>query len=433
MLLQTLVVFAIGLLLGVVMGVSRRYLLRAPRLILRRLKILPRRTKILGRKAGTASLSAHPTLVGDMPAILRELHVIDDASPEERSFYDFSDMDRQLVAVKHGFKTFKQPKGLSLDAEDLDDSRHADMARMFFSSPIRIETDADNLYDEEEGAVIVKMFRRSDRGMLYAIDKFRRTVGDNARRIVKASVFAVLIWAVAAVLAQALIQLDVPAIDAKASSATIWLAALAVFALSMPSLWLWIRTNPYYSKARDTGFGDFAALLQGYFAGVSDKFVNAHAKMSQSILGEEDQDFLAEKAEKSARTMLWHAMRVLFIESFLRNEYYQMRRNLRFYQLLYKAGAAGGLLVAALLILWIGSPLGAGWLALIPWAMLAVSCVLAFSVWFASIGKNDTEHQISDLNWRGFEELHLDDRLREIIGAYAREAGIGKHRFSRGH
>jgi hypothetical protein len=426
----TVLVFAGGILIGVVLGVSRRYLLRVPRLLGRRLKILPRRAKILGRKTGTAGLSSHPKLAGDMPAILRELHVIDDAPPEAQEVYDFSEADRQLVVVKHGFKTYRQPKPDLIASNATDGEHNVELARKFFSSPMQIKTDADNLYDEEEGAVIVRMLRRSDRLMFYAIDKFRCVVGDNARRMVGQSVFAVLFVAFVGLIFQFAVRLNLlPGSIPGHPWSTVGIAA---FVALVPIGWLSFRTNVHYNKARDAGFGEFKALLQSYFAGVSDRFVNAHAKMSHSILGEEDQDFLAENAEKSHKTMLWHAMRVLFMENFLRNEYYQMRRNLRFYQLLYGFAVLLGILVALSLMLWIGTTSSLGWLGYAQWFFFAGACLLGAAAWIFSIGKKDTEHQISDLHWRGFAELHMDDRLREIIGAYAKEAGIGKHRFSRG-
>lgn len=430
----TITVFFGGLLLGAALSLSRRYLLRIPRLVGRRLKLLPRRAKILGRKTGATGLSSHPKLEGDLPAIIRELRVIDDVPPESQAVYDFSEAERQIVVIKHGFKMYRQPNSELIDPEHANDDRHAELARRFFSSPIQIKTDANNLYDEEEGAVIVRMLRRSDRPMLYAIDKFRCVVGDNARRMVGDSLFAILSIASVGVLFQLAVRFRLLSPDLSSFFSYPWsIAAFVVAALiigfSLATLW---ARNLYYTKARDAGLSEFKALLQGYFAGASDKFVNAHAKMSHSILGEEDQDSLAENAEKSHKTMLWHAMRVLFIENFLRNEYYQMRRNLRFYQMAFVFGAFLIVLVWAALMNWIGPAAQMKWPEIVPLTVLFSSAVLGWVVWAVSIGKPDTEDRISDLQWRGFEELHMDDRLREIIGAYAKEAGIGKHRFSRG-
>ncbi len=419
-----------GALFGVIFALYRRYLLRVPRLIGRRLKILPRKAKAVGRKTGTAGLSSHAKVIGDLPAILRELHIIDDTPEDGAAVYDFTEEDRQLVTRKKGFKTFKQPNSGYFQASDADPDRHADLARRFFSSPIQVETDADNLYDEEEGAVIVKMFRRSDRPMLYAIDKFRCVVGDNARRMVVKSIFAVIWIGLIGALLKLLIALK---FDIARQTYEIILIILAIIALC-PLAALWLRTNVYYSNARDTGFGDFKALLQSYFAGVSDKFVNAHSKMSHAILGEEDQDFLADNAEKSHKIMLWHALRILFMENFLRNEYYQMRRNLRFYQLYY----AFSVIAAGIAVFWIMGLIpfdpekGLGWVGFSPWLFFIAALVVGLGVWWLSIGRKDTEHQIENLDWRGFEALHMDERMREIIGAYAKEAGIGKHRFTRG-
>ncbi len=432
--LNSLLVFVGGALIGAALTSVRRYLLRIPRLIGRRLKLLPRRAKIVGRKTGAAGLSSHPKIAGDQPAILRELHVIDDAESDAQAIYDFSEADRQLVALRHGFKSYRQPKSELIDPEAADDDSHASLARRFFSNPIQIETDADNLYDEEEGAVIVRMLRRSDRTMLYAIDKFRCVVGDNARRMVGDSLFAILSVVVVGVILQAALRVDAATTAFSATVRDPWfLALLVVSAIFIVfSLARLAVRNVYYTKARDAGLSEFKALLQGYFAGASDKFVNAHAKMSHSILGEEDQDYLAESAEKSHKTMLWHAMRVLFMENFLRNEYYQMRRNLRFYQIGYVFGAFLLLLAGAAVVSVFTPDVLLVWPGGAPWIMLAASAVLGYLIWALSIGKRDTEAQISELHWRGFEELHMDDRLREIIGAYAKEAGIGKHRFSRG-
>jgi len=391
--------------------------MRVPRMVARRFRSLPRKMKVWGRKGGSAGLSAHPELSGSMTAIERELHFPDEML-EGPEHFDFDKADRELILKSAwGYKKFRKPPASFDNAPDTFSeeaaNRYAELARKFLSNPVILDTDHRNLYDDEEGAVIAKMFKCSDRPILYAVDSFRRVVGDNARQLIHHFFLAFLMAAAGAFLAT-----KFP------------LAGGAVFVAAVVGSF---ATYLIYKAARDSGFADFSGLLERYLAGVSDKFFQASSRMVQAVLGEEDdQSALAEKSEKWHKIMLWLGFRTFFIESFLRSEVYQARRNLEYYQLY----GSVLLIVVPLAMGFMAYGLNPGAFAMdklvhplthIPLVLFGLSAVLAV-VSFLFVSRKDADLALSQKDWRGFKALHMEGQLREVIGKYAQEAAIGKRR-----
>ncbi len=402
------------------LGIHARQLVRVPRMIARRVRGMPRKLKIWGRKGGSAGLSAHPELGGNLTAIERELHMPEEAF-EGPEHFDFGTADRELILkAAWGYKKFRKPPASFDNAPDTlseaATNRYAELAKKFLSNPVILDTDHRNLYDDEEGAVIAKMFKCSDRPILYAVDTFRRVVGDNARLLIHHFFLAVLLAAGGAVVAARF-----PAM----AWAGVGMAGVA-FAGSF-------ATYLIYKAARDSGFADFSGLLERYLAGVSDKFFQASSRMVQAVLGEEDdQGALAEKSEKWHKIMLWLGFRTFFIESFLRSEVYQARRNLEYYQLY------GFVLLiaipAAMALVAFGLNPGAFTFENLthPFAhvplLLSLAAALVALVSFYFVCRKDADLALSQKDWRGFKALHMEGQLREVIGKYAQEAAIGKRR-----
>lgn len=415
----------LGVLLGMFITLHRGYIFRSTRLFGRRLRILPKKTVSVGRKSAAGGIGVG----GGSSSIMRELLTVDyaalsDAIESEGERFDFAKFRRNLVRKSGGYRTFKIPSG-PLYASEGHAQRDVELVEEFFSSRVQIATDADNLFDEEEGLVTARLLKTSDGPVLYAIDRFREMVGDNARRI---AVIAAFVVCLPAAIAWMLAHTDFLA--AVGDTQTAWVSVGGTLGAAVLYL---VFQKTYYGKARDTSFGAFSSFLQSYFAGVSDQFLSAHSRMSNAIAGETDEQMLEGNAISSHRSMIWLSFRIFLVEGFLRNEYYQMRRNLRFYELTYILIVAVVVVGVAMSLISAGTPFSANapLTAVAPWGFLGLTILASLFVWFNSVGKSETESEISNLSWRGFKELKVGDNMRQVIGSYAREAAIGKNRFGR--
>ncbi|MEM9704696.1 MAG: hypothetical protein AAF850_01325 [Pseudomonadota bacterium] len=427
-LIVALAVFA-GIAIGIYLSRSRGFLIRIFRGVGRRLRLLPKKTASYSRKAagGGLGVGGHSSIVLELQSPLSsaedEAEAEDDVDVEPLSFDQLHDV---LIQKKSGYKTFKVPnKQFLLYQEDSD---VADDVARFFQTSVQIRTDADNLYDEEEGIVLARVLNSSDRNILYAIDRFRAMVGDNARKIV---LISAVIAAIPSILAVGLSYAFRTSVYDYAELQNNFLIIVGILYFIFV-LYLYF-SNTQYSKARDTSFGAFSAFLQNYFSGISDAFLTAHSNMSNAIAGETDTETLEKNAINSHRAMLWYAFRLFLVESFLRNEYYQTRRNLRFYQLLYTMIIV---LISIISFSLVSRTQGFPTVDPTPsqsllYGLILLTFVFGFLVDHVSIGKTDAENEIQELDWRGFKDLKIDEAMSQVIGSYAKEAAIGKNRFTR--
>jgi hypothetical protein len=425
-----------ALCIGVMIGAAfNRSLMALPRQLGARLRALPSRLKILGRRSVAGGVSAGHVPGGTLTATQRELQVADKQAKENKNDgsaagqpFEPGKAEKALIGRhEFGYVRFRKP------AQNYDDlphefdatvaDRYARVARQFLSSPVKIATDHLNLYDDEEGAVIVSMFRNSDRPIFYAIDRFRRVVGDNVRRVIGHFIAAVAI------------PLVLGGVFVFFPDAPIW-AAVSGLVISAVAAGAAVYSYAVFRNARDTGFAEFSGLLDRYFAGVSDLFQKAVNYMGQVILGEEDNHAaLASNAAKWHKIALWLAFRNFFIESFLRGAIYQSRRNITFYQLL---GFFCLFLVpmTALVVFFSAVLIGDHRSFAVAFAFLRDSEAGWFLMFAAFLGAGfqlivrgkDSDRLLSGTDWRGFDRLQVDHNLGEVIGKYAQEAAIGKRR-----
>lgn len=423
------VVWFVSLILSAMLGaVARPYLLQLRRLPGRILKRIPRWFRGAA-KAGATELSRHSEQLSGDTAIMRELRAYNETNEdaaddmEWNNAFDFSVAEAQLErAYSLGFKKFCKPPvtydNIPSNMTPEITNIYANLARSFFTSPVELKTDSANLFDDEEGAIIVKLFKRSDCPIFFAMDKFRRVVGDNAKNLVLKFSAIVLLTILTGVSINMIWKPDFLLF------ANVAAGVLVLAIVSVSSVWIF----GIYTKARDSGMSDFSGLLERYLAGVSDKFHQANTRMSQAILGEEDDhEVLAENADQWHRIMIWMGLRTFFIECFLRNINFQMRRNIGFYELFA--------LIVLLVFPIIGSLLSLffveAWSFENTRAFLSVWLVAGSVfglVFYVFTTKKEINAALNQKDWRGFESLQMDEKMRELIGKYAQEAAIGKRR-----
>ncbi|HXI87483.1 MAG TPA: hypothetical protein VNH64_08490, partial [Parvularculaceae bacterium] len=112
-----------------------------------------------------------------------------DAPPNASSFYDFKDEEHLLRKQGRIFKWFRIPgeyipRSLAAPFTNEISDRYLAQGRRFFRRPIELNVNPNALYEDAEGAVIVSLFRESDRRCFYALDQLRRVINRNALQLV---------------------------------------------------------------------------------------------------------------------------------------------------------------------------------------------------------------------------------------------------------
>jgi hypothetical protein len=110
-------------------------------------------------------------------------------------------------------------------------------------------------------------------------------------------------------------------------SATLrWGALAGVIALASGATF-WLQT--LYANQQRQNMRELSDFLTRYLGMISNRFREASATASRVIQGDErDSKKLGAAAQKSHKVMIWLGFRPFFIETFVRNINFQMRRNL---------------------------------------------------------------------------------------------------------
>jgi hypothetical protein len=348
------------------------------------------------------------------------------------STYSFAEERRTLRKQGQVFKWLRIPgefipASLSEPFSDEIANEYLKDARRFFAQPVALGADAANFYEDEEGAVIVSMFRNSDRRAFYALDQLRRVINANALRLITSLSIALIaitgaLWGATALL---------PPLASLSSTPLVATAAGAFLALTF-YIFTAFSLQAFYANTQRQNMREFSDFLTRYLGLIANRFREASAKTSRVIQGDErDAKVLAANAQKWHKIMIWLGLRPFFIEGFVRNVNFQMRRNLNYYLI----GAIGWLGIALPLFLYFalhyaGRAMGAAPTAGEGWIVAAAYAAFAlFSLW--QINRRVVFEELNQMNWLGFDNLEVGKQLDEVIGKYAEDIGLWKGRFDR--
>jgi hypothetical protein len=346
--------------------------------------------------------------------------------------YDFGAERRILRKQGQVFKWLRIPaeyipKNLVEPFSDSIADEYLKSARRFFARPVSLRTDESNFYEDEEGAVLVALFRDTDRRCFYALDQMRRVINANALRLT--------FWLSALLLAlTAAAWASVPLLARLAErgpAAVVGVAAVVIIVLVLYVV-ATFTLQAFYANSQRQNMREFSDFLTRYLGLIANRFREASAKTSRVIQGDErDSKVLAANAQKWHKIMIWLGLRPFFLESFVRNVYFQVRRNLTYYAF----GSIFWFVIAAPLLL--GNALtAAGRLAGYE-APLAASVVIwagyfafaALSIW--QLLRRVVLDELNQMNWLGYDNLEVGAQMDEVIGKYAEDIGLWKGRFDR--
>ncbi|KAA5804121.1 hypothetical protein F1654_08760 [Alkalicaulis satelles] len=354
---------------------------------------------------------------------------------------DFAHEDSFLQRQGVFFKWLSVRVGYMRMPEELTDALAKDYARLangFLGGKVPIESDARALFEDVEGAVIAHQFHESDRGAIYLLNESRKLMNANVLKL--ASWFSLILGAVLlinivlndtgmiAALSPIADEAAGPITGAQLSSLIAGAGSCLLAALVMWALY-YAEYSPYQrNTARET-----ANFLTRYLARVNDHYRTAIGKAKSVTVGQErDSKHLAEEAQLWALNINWLALRVFFIETYVRNIQFQIRRNSIYYLIFVPAAFLGALIgVLTILASFTGlSPFetiaALGWVFLILFVLVA-----ALYAFFLSSSMKSLD-EIDQGEWISFHTLRLNAVLGEVVGKYAEDVGYWKNRVGGG-
>ncbi|MCC5997306.1 MAG: hypothetical protein JJU18_13160 [Oceanicaulis sp.] len=339
------------------------------------------------------------------------------------------------------FKWLSVRVGFMRMPEELTDELARDyavLADRFLSGRVPIEADPRALFEDVEGAVIASQFHESDRGVLYLLNESRKLMNANVRKL---AVWFSLILGGVLLLNVVLNDTGViaglspisdeaagPITGAQLSSLIAGAGSCALAALVMWALY-YAEYSPYQrNSARET-----ANFLTRYLARLNDHYRTAIGKAKSVTVGQErDSKHLADEAKLWALNINWFALRVFFIETYVRNIQFQIKRNSAYYLIFVPAAFLGALgVLLAILASFTGlSPFET--IAALGWVFIVLFFLVAALYIFFLTSSMKSLEEIDQGEWISFHTLRLNAVLGEVVGKYAEDVGYWKNRVGGG-
>ncbi|NWG70018.1 MAG: hypothetical protein HXY23_00185 [Parvularculaceae bacterium] len=341
--------------------------------------------------------------------------------------YDCKEERRMLAARGALFRTVRVPSEYfqaSLTdplSESIADGYFAG-AKRFFNRRVIIESNEKALFEDVDGAVSIGLFRSHDRRCYFALNEMRKIINNNALRLVATLATCVAAYAALAVylFGYGLVEparLD-PQIKAAVLPASLIATALAMFAFQ----------HLGYAQQQRHNTRELVSFLTRYLGRLSDRYRESTAFARGVTVGDEtDSKKLSASARKWHKIMVWMPFRAFFIESFVRNIYFQIHRNCHYYGVLanFLAILAVGAIAAAFV-----SARGAGSLNALSTIGLAASFGLVV-FYLHLVNKVVIRDELNQIDWLGFDNLNVSQQMDDVVGKYAEDVGFWKGRFER--
>jgi len=307
----------------------------------------------------------------------------------------------------------------------VDDATHnVENAQLFYSQTEDIFANPGNLFEDIEAAFIIKMFRNSDAGFFHVLTELRKQINANVRD------FAV--WSSFILVAVLLFNVFLPQLAPQLSGSNEILIALASCALGT-LLMLAAYSLAYMHHQRNNGM-QLNNFVQRYLS-----HLNRLCQESQRHAGAEQLDQRSGNVEdlvKSAGTWFvnfqWTAMRVFFIESFVRNILFQVRRNSGFYAFYVPAGFIAFVALVAAILDVRELDLTDTTSRLYHMSIFFYVAFAAMAVVFLKIMALPVDRvleQIKGQAWERFNKMNLQDATQTLVQRDKREIANWKNRF----
>ncbi len=338
------------------------------------------------------------------------------------------------------FKWLSVRVGFMRMPEELDDATaatYAGLAEEFLGRAVPVEADQRALFEDVEGQVIARQFHKSDAGVIYLLNEGRKLMNRNV--FILSGLFAVILGLVLIgnVFANEFGLVDmlglfpggIGPISGDIAGSLVFGAATCV----LGAMVMWALYYAEYAPYQRNTAREMANLLTRYLARVNDHYRTAVGKARSVTVGQErDSKQLAEQAKLWTLNITWIALRVFFVETYVRNVVFQIRRNSNYYLMFVPLGVvvATGLVLGALSAFTGLSPFDP--ILSLGWVFIALFLLVALLYSFFLSNALNSLSEIDQGEWISFHTLRLNQVLGEVVGKYAEDVGYWKNRIGGG-
>ncbi|MCP2671723.1 hypothetical protein NHF40_12365 [Maricaulaceae bacterium EIL42A08] len=324
--------------------------------------------------------------------------------------------------------------------EELDDrtaEEYGALAEQFLGREVPITADQRALFEDIEGQVIAGQFQSSDAGVIYLLNEARKIM--NANVMILSALFSVILGIVLVgnvfahqfglIRSLGLFPDGLAFMDSQTASSLVFGAASCL----VGAMVMWALYYAEFAPYQRNTAREMANLLTRYLARVNDHYRTAVGKARSVTVGEErEPKRLGEKAKLWTLNMTWIALRVFFVETYVRNVVFQIRRNSNYYLMFVPLGVviATGVILGGLAAFTGLAPFQSiyqlGWVFAVLFFLVA-----ALYSFFLSNALNALD-EIDQGEWISFHTLKLNHVLGEVVGKYAEDVGYWKNRIGGG-
>jgi len=303
-----------------------------------------------------------------------------------------------------------QPDWIQTGLDEETVSWFENCADTFFNSQVDLSANEQALYEDVDGAHSIYLFGQTDLAAYNLINEARKTINGNALKLI-ISFLGCMAAAFAAVLFGT-------------GDSLLGLVPVGVAALLM------LFSHFAYRNTQEHSIRSLAKFMQLYVGYISDQFRDVTGRALGVPVGrEEDPNKLAAEAGAWNKIMVWMGLRSFFIETFLRNEQYQIFRNSGYYKLFSDV-----MVVLLLVFVGVGNYFGFYDLTKLintDFLWVAIAAGVLIPLYLLLIRVNVITQELAQQDWRGFDNLKLGEKMDEVVGKYAEEIGYWKNRLER--
>jgi len=223
-------------------------------------------------------------------------------------------------------------------------------AKQFFGTSIPTDTNPQNLYEDIESAFTVSMFKDSDKPCFYVLSQFRKSI--NANVMILSIVFSAIVSLVA--VANIMLSTSIDFYGAfnvgekLPVTLSLWVVSLPIdisrdffnrFVFGIVTCFLgyclmWLFYHTEYSQFQRYNGQHLKTYLVDYLARLNNNFRQIQTNAANTMLAEASVEEMKHDAVLWITNLRWMAFRAFYIESYLKNILFQIRRNSSYYLLL---------------------------------------------------------------------------------------------------
>lgn len=218
-------------------------------------------------------------------------------------------------------------------------------AKQFFGTEIPIESNPLNLYDDIDAAFVVDLLKDSDKACFFVLSEFRKAIASNV--LVMTVLYSVILAIVAITNVLWSNSIDFHSTLNMASSSylpgqleffgrmfetkdlfnTFFFGATSCL-IGFAAMWLFQHAE-FIQFQRFNG-QHLKTFLVNYLAIINSSFNQIHANAAQTISEDTEVDSMKKDTVLWITNLHWTALRAFFIEYYLRNILFQLRRNITY-------------------------------------------------------------------------------------------------------